>query len=76
MFHFVRAEHLLHEQQRIGNDLDVGRAFLFRYGECFEETGVFGDVVGGPPDVAVDLDDLAALGCHVDAVAGRTRITT
>src|SRR5438477_8607088 len=45
MLHAVLAEHLSHEQLRVGDDLDLARPLGFRRFERFEETGVLGDVV-------------------------------
>src|SRR5206468_1144173 len=75
MLHAVPAEHLLHQQERIGNDLDLGGPFGLRDGERLEETGVLRDIVRRRAEVAADLDDLAGIRGHVDAVTCWAGIT-
>src|SRR5439155_18655140 len=62
------AEHLVHQQQRIGDDLHLGRSLLLGQGQRIDQSCVFGDVVGGCAEEAGDGKDLAFVGGHVDAV--------
>src|SRR5207248_10640144 len=62
MFHAIAAEHLLHQQFGVGDDLDLRRSFRLRGGKCFEQSRIFGDVVRGGAEEAGDLDDVAMLG--------------
>lgn len=70
MTHLVNAEHLLHEELGVGDDLDFARPLRVRGLESFEQTRVLGNVVGSPTEETGDLDDLALVGFQVDAVAG------
>src|SRR5207253_8885702 len=54
--------------------LDVGRAFCTRDRKRLQQDRVLRDVVSGGAKIAGDFDDVAGVGRHVDAVAGRTRI--
>ena len=74
MLDAVDAEHLLHEELGIRNDLDLASALGIRNFQSFEQARVFGDVVRRAAEVAADFDDLAGVGGDVDAVAGRAGI--
>src|SRR6266849_9001878 len=67
-------QHLIHQKQRIGDDLDIGGPFFAGESKRLEKAGVLRDIVGGDAQVAGDYDDGAGVGGHVDPVAGRTGI--
>src|SRR5581483_12011077 len=59
VLHFELSEHLIHQQQRIGNDLHLARAFFARHRQRFEQPSVLRDVVRGGAKKATNLDDFA-----------------
>ena len=52
MLDAILPEHLIHQQQRVGDDLDVIGTFRGRGLQRVEQAGVFGDVVRGRAEVA------------------------
>src|ERR1043165_2467523 len=61
MLHAVLAVDLVHEEERVGDDVDLRRPFLLGDQQRFDEARVLGDVVRRRAEVAAKLDDLAAL---------------
>src|SRR5438105_3204280 len=61
------AEHLIHQQQRVRDDVHLRGPFGTRDDERFQQTRILRDVVGGGAEEAADLEDLAGVGGHVDA---------
>ena len=71
VLHLVVAEHLLHEQQRIGAHEQLALAAAGRPLERRDQPRVLGDVVGGDADrLGEFLDQLAVRPLDADAVAG------
>ena len=70
----IDAEHLLHQELRVGDDLDFPGPFLMRDFERLEQARVFGDVVRRAAEGATDFNDVAGVGGDVNAVAGRAGI--
>src|SRR5258708_4710956 len=71
MLHFVVPLHLLHEQQRIRLDVHRVLFVVFCPSERGEKAVVFGDVVGGDAERAVELLERVPVGVlDDDAVAG------
>ena len=75
VLHLVVAEHLLHEQQRIGADVQRAVPVRARPFERGEQAAILGDVVGRDADRLAELLDERAVGLlDADAVAGRPGI--
>ena len=75
VLHLVVAEHLLHQQERIGSHVELIAAVALRPLERREQRAVFGDVVGRDADRLRELLDQRAVGLlDADAEAGRAGI--
>lgn len=76
MFDPVPAEHLIDQEQRVGDHHEL--VGPFRHGQLhrLEESGVLCDVVRRAAEVAAGFDDLAAVQGEKGAIAGRAGIAT
>src|SRR5262249_37477669 len=71
----VLAGHLLHEELRVGDDLDLRDAQLERLREAGQQGAVLGDVVRRDPDrLALGRQHGSVLGLEDEAVRGRAGI--
>ena len=70
MLHAVLPAHLLHQQVRIGLDVQRLDAVVRRPAERRQQAAVLGDVVRGDAERFLQLDDRAVVALDADAVAG------
>jgi hypothetical protein len=75
VFDLIGSEHLVDQQQRVGNHLQFGHLLRHRHLQRIEQSGVLRYVVGSDAEEAGDLDDLAVLQAESGSVAGGAGIS-
>src|ERR1044071_8982919 len=70
MLHAILAIDLVHEEERVRYDVDLGRSLLLGDQQRLDEARVLRDIVRRRAEEAAELDDLSAIRAHEHAEAG------